>query len=254
MAATITFFCCCQQCSPKAKRCVLEFNVVLVSQAISVLELIHVDKRGWLRLVRFVIVVGFGSLFLPLIYLMRLSMLSPPSALLGTWWGLYGGVEWRQCPSSWEMITSHSLVKPYLQNPQESTIFFEGIDYRGNWYLPNAVVWCFEIYSHNVCSCVCTCPSRSGMSIWTHLHSRARSGTRASCALTIPGGRRQERILTMDDVEESAAGLPQRTCFADLNAECSRLLATLRKRKRWSQCTKEAKRATESAKEKSVVT
>ena len=38
-------------------------------------------------------------------------------------------------------------------------------------------------------------------------------------------------------------GPPQRTCFAESSAECSRRLATLRKRKQQSQCTKKAKKA-----------
>ena len=60
----------------------------------------------------------------------------------------------------------------------------------------------------------------------------ARSETHASRALTIEiedmeGG----QFLTMEDTEDSAAGPPQRTCFAELSEERSRWLATLRKRK-----------------------
>ena len=51
------------------------------------------------------------------------------------------------------------------------------------------------------------------------------------------------RFLTIEDAEDIAAVSPQRTCFAELSAERSRWLATLRKRKHWSQCTKEAKKA-----------
>ena len=47
----------------------------------------------------------------------------------------------------------------------------------------------------------------------------------------------------MENVEDSAAGPPQRTCFAELSAEHSQRLATLRKWKQQSQCTKEAKKA-----------
>ena len=39
------------------------------------------------------------------------------------------------------------------------------------------------------------------------------------------------------------AGPPQRTCFAESSTERSRRLAALRKRKKQSQCTVEAKRA-----------
>ena len=48
---------------------------------------------------------------------------------------------------------------------------------------------------------------------------------------------------TMEDAEDSAAGLPKRTCFVESSAERTRRLATLGKRKQQSHCTKEAKRA-----------
>ena len=109
-----------------------------------------------------------------------------------------------------------------------------------------------SIFAMYVCTLVCTCLSRSGMSICTHLHSRARSGTHVSRALMIEVEDREERRL--EDAEDSAAGPPQRTCFAESSAECSRRLATLRKRKQRSQCTKEGKKRTrESAKEKSTL-
>ena len=80
--------------------------------------------------------------------------------------------------------------------------------------------------------------------ICTHLHSRACSGTHALCALTMEVEEREERwFLTMEDVEDSAAGLPKRTCFVESSAERTRRLATLGKRKQQSHCTKEAKRA-----------
>ena len=41
--------------------------------------------------------------------------------------------------------------------------------------------------------------------------------------------REERRFLTMEDGEDSAAGPPQRTCFAESSAERSRRLATLRK-------------------------
>ena len=50
-------------------------------------------------------------------------------------------------------------------------------------------------------------------------------------------------FLTMEDVEDSAAGPPQHRYFVELSAECRQQLATLRKRKQQSQCTKEAKKA-----------
>ena len=84
----------------------------------------------------------------------------------------------------------------------------------------------------------------------THLHSCACSGTHASRALTMEVEDRKKRcFLTMEDAEDSAAGPPQRTC-AESSAECSRRLATLRKRKQRSQCTKEAKRAEEKVQKK----
>ena len=80
----------------------------------------------------------------------------------------------------------------------------------------------------------------------THLHSCACSGTHASRALTMEVEDRKKRcFLTMEDAEDSAAGPLQRTC-AESSVECSRRLATLRKRKQQSQCTKEAKRAEEN--------
>ena len=66
--------------------------------------------------------------------------------------------------------------------------------------------------------------------------------------------REERRFLTMEDGEDSVAGPPQRTCFVELSAECSRRLATLRKTKQRSQCTKEAKRARrEHTKEESTL-
>ena len=117
---------------------------------------------------------------------------------------------------------------------------------RFTFLLPSTLARGFEwgIYSRNVRVYVRTCRSRSGMSICTHLHSRARSGTHASRAPKMEVEDREERrFLTMEDGKDSAAGPPQRTCFAELSAERSRRLATLRKRKQQSQCTKEAKRA-----------
>ena len=97
------------------------------------------------------------------------------------------------------------------------------------------------IYVH---AYVGTCLSCSGMSICTHLHLRARSETHASCALTKEVKDREEWcFLTMEDVEDSAAGPPQHRYFVELSAECRQQLATLRKRKQQSQCTKEAKKA-----------
>ena len=57
--------------------------------------------------------------------------------------------------------------------------------------------------------------------------------------------REERRFLTVEDGEDSAAGPPQRTCFVESSAERSRWLATLRKNKQRSQCTK-AKRANEN--------
>ena len=63
------------------------------------------------------------------------------------------------------------------------------------------------IYVH---AYVGTCLSCSGMSICTHLHLRARSETHASRALTKEVKDREEWcFLTMEDVEDSAAGPPQ---------------------------------------------
>ena len=94
----------------------------------------------------------------------------------------------------------------------------------------------------------------SGMSICTHLHSHACSGTHALCALTMEVEEREEQcFLTMEDAEDSATGLPKRACFVESSAERTWQLVTLGKRKKQSQCTKEAKRARrkrESAKEK----
>ena len=58
----------------------------------------------------------------------------------------------------------------------------------------------------------------------------ARSETHASRALTMKvedmeGG----QFLTMEDTENSTAGPPQHACFAELSAEHSQRLATLRK-------------------------
>ena len=56
----------------------------------------------------------------------------------------------------------------------------------------------------------------------------------------------------MEDAEDSAAGPPQYTCFVKLSVKHSQWLATLRKRKQWSQCTYEwsqvGKNTRESAK------
>ena len=49
------------------------------------------------------------------------------------------------------------------------------------------------------------------------------------------------------------AGPLQRTCFAELSTKRSRRLVVLRKRKQRSQCTVEAKRTRESAKEESTL-
>ena len=68
--------------------------------------------------------------------------------------------------------------------------------------------------------------------ICTYVH--VRSGTHASRALTmdVPAKDKKERcFLTLEDTEDSASGYLQCTCFAQLSAECSRRLATLRKRK-----------------------
>ena len=88
-----------------------------------------------------------------------------------------------------------------------------------------------------------TCLSRSGMSICTHLHSFALicmlrnscSGTHALCALTMEVEEREEWcLLTMEDAEDSAAGLPKCTCFVESSAEHNQRLATLGKRKQQS--------------------
>ena len=100
-----------------------------------------------------------------------------------------------------------------------------------------------------------TCLSHSGLSICTHfLHSRAHSETHVSHALTIEVEDREERrFLTMEDAVDSAAGPPQRTCFAESSAKCSRRLMTLRKRKQQSQCIKEAKKARREPAKKSTL-
>ena len=53
--------------------------------------------------------------------------------------------------------------------------------------------------------------------------------------------REERRFLTTEDGEDSAAGSSQRTCFVESSTELIQRLATLRKRKQRSQCTKEAK-------------
>ena len=104
------------------------------------------------------------------------------------------------------------------------------------------------------CTCVRTYVSIMLRNVNLHsfvqLHSRAKN----SCiTCTDDGGargrgmklrledREEWRFLTMEDGKDSAAGPPQRTCFVELSAECSQWLATLRKIKQRSQCTKEAK-------------
>ena len=42
----------------------------------------------------------------------------------------------------------------------------------------------------------------------------------------------------MEDAEDSASGLPKRTCFVESSAERTRRLATLGKIKQQSQCTR----------------
>ena len=97
--------------------------------------------------------------------------------------------------------------------------------------------------------------SRLGMSICTHLHSRARNlcvtctdegGARTGHEIETRGHDREERrFLTMEDGEDSAACPPQRTCFVESSAERIRRLVTMRKRK---QRTKEAKSKREQEK------
>ena len=92
-----------------------------------------------------------------------------------------------------------------------------------------------------VCTYVRTCWSCLGMSICTHLHSRARNscvtytderGARTGHEIETRGHDREERrFLTMEDGEDSAASPPQRTCFVESCTERIRRLATLRKRK-----------------------
>ena len=77
----------------------------------------------------------------------------------------------------------------------------------------------------------------------------ARSGTHVSCT-DVQGclameDREQWRFLTMEDAEDSTAGPPQRTCFAELSAECSRRLATLRRESNKVNVQKEPKRQEE---------
>ena len=60
-------------------------------------------------------------------------------------------------------------------------------------------------------------------------------------------GPSEERcFLTMEDAEDSAAGPPQCTCFAEPSAERSQWLATLRKRKQRSLWTKKPRRQEEN--------
>ena len=129
-----------------------------------------------------------------------------------------------------------------------------------------------------ICACVHMCQSRSGMSICTHLHPFALICTHVHaqkswvtciddggrgidisrvlycvcagkwhrykpCLISMVEDRKERRFLTMEDAEDIATGPPQRMCFAESSAERSRRLATLRKRKQRSQCTKDAKRA-----------
>ena len=49
-----------------------------------------------------------------------------------------------------------------------------------------------RIYSHNVRACVRTCQSRSGMSICTHLHSRARDSCVTCMMMEARAGRARD--------------------------------------------------------------
>ena len=88
------------------------------------------------------------------------------------------------------------------------------------------------------CTCVCAyvhvCHAQECQFalICTYVH--VRSGTHASRALTMSvpvKDKKERRFLTLEDAEDSTSGHLQRTCFAQLSAERSRWLATLRKRK-----------------------
>ena len=117
---------------------------------------------------------------------------------------------------------------------------------------------CIRMY---VCTYVHVCNAQECQFalICTYVH--IRSGTHASRALTIevPVEDKEERhFLTMEDAEDSATGHLQCTCFAQLSAERSRRLATLRKRKQrtksmYSRSQEGKKRMRESAKEKSTL-
>ena len=80
-----------------------------------------------------------------------------------------------------------------------------------------------RIYSCTIRAYVRTCLSRSGMSICTHVRTCT---LRNSCVMCTDAqgclameDREQWRFLTMEDAEDSTAGPPQRTCFAELTAE-----------------------------------
>jgi len=85
-------------------------------------------------------------------------------------------------------------------------------------------LWMRDVFSQ--CTCVRTCLSRSGMSIWL--------------ACTDDGGRGQARTALLDN-----GGRGEQWSWSSAKyvfcAKRSRRLATLRKRKQRSQCTKEAK-------------
>ena len=69
------------------------------------------------------------------------------------------------------------------------------------------------------CMCVCMCLSQSGISICTHLH-HVHAQELVSHAMTMEVKDREGgRFLTMEDAEDSTAGPPQLTYFAELSAE-----------------------------------
>ena len=81
----------------------------------------------------------------------------------------------------------------------------------------------------NIRKNICTCPSRSGMSICNHLHSRTRNSCVTSKMIKAHTGGARDRdrgqglgrrhFLTMEDGEDSASGPPQHTGFVESSAE-----------------------------------